>query len=406
MGSLQKNTAYFTLAMVFQKIITIAYFWYISQKLIPDSLGQYLFALSFATLFAIIVDLGMLQVLTRESAKNLEKAGLYLRNVLSLKIPLSFLAFGLVVLWLVIFPRLNNSVIYLAALVMILDSLALTLFSPLRARQNFKYESLSFVLTKIITAGIGVVILQYTENINYLILAIVIGSLCNNFYATFLLKFKFKFNLYPAVNRKILLSLLKMTPAFLLAGLFIKVYDSSFSVMLGYLQNDASVAFYGIPAKVIVSLQNLIPVAVGATIYPAMSDSHLRDQPRLKRIFEKSFKYLLVVSIVISLALFLGAKIILQILWPQYLDSLLTFRVMMLSLPFIFLAFPTGNFLNATSRQKTTTINRGIMTAVAVVLNIILIPEYGFLGAGVSLLVSSVVVFGLDVWAVKMVLYS
>ena len=49
--TLARNTTYFTSALTVQKILSFIYFWFISSRLFPDQLGQYVFALSFASLF-------------------------------------------------------------------------------------------------------------------------------------------------------------------------------------------------------------------------------------------------------------------------------------------------------------------------------------------------------------------
>src|SRR3989338_9225332 len=98
--TLAKNTTYFTAALTVQKILSFIYFWFISNNLFPGQLGQYVFALSFTTLFSIFIDLGLSPVLTRESAKQEGQANHLLQNVLGLKIPLAIITF--IVTWLII----------------------------------------------------------------------------------------------------------------------------------------------------------------------------------------------------------------------------------------------------------------------------------------------------------------
>ena len=90
-----------------------------------------------------------------------------------------------------------------------------------------------------------------------------------------------------------------------------------------------------------------------------------------------------------------GDKIVLT-LWPDYLAVVPTFKIMFLAVPFIFLAFPTGNFLNAIEKQKITALNRGVLMVASLGLNILLIPRLGLLGAGISFLISNALVFFLD----------
>ena len=77
-ANLAKNTTYYTVALTVQKILAFIYFWLISNSLLPGNLGQYVFALSFSTLFSIFIDLGLSSILTREAAKSKEQANSYL----------------------------------------------------------------------------------------------------------------------------------------------------------------------------------------------------------------------------------------------------------------------------------------------------------------------------------------
>src|SRR3990167_651552 len=139
--NLAKNTTYFTAALTVQKILAFIYFWFIANSLFPGQLGQYIFALSFTTLFSIFIDLGLSPVLTREAAKSKDRANLYLKNVIGLKIPLAIIT--LIVAWLVINITGKEAavrlLVYLASVIMILDSFSLSFWVIFRARRTLKY---------------------------------------------------------------------------------------------------------------------------------------------------------------------------------------------------------------------------------------------------------------------------
>src|SRR3989338_3989417 len=95
--NIAKNTSYFTLALVLQKVISFTYFVLIARALGPEDLGKYYFAISFASIFSILIDLGLTNVLTREIAKTKDKANAYLGACLAIKLPLSVLT-GLLII--------------------------------------------------------------------------------------------------------------------------------------------------------------------------------------------------------------------------------------------------------------------------------------------------------------------
>ncbi|OGY46471.1 MAG: hypothetical protein A2744_03425 [Candidatus Buchananbacteria bacterium RIFCSPHIGHO2_01_FULL_44_11] len=405
-GILAKNTTYFTAALTVQKILAFIYFWFISNDLFPGQLGQYVFALSFTTLFSILVDLGLSPVLTREAAKNKDQANNFLKSVIALKIPLSLLA--LAAAWLVI--NLTGKadevkiLVYLASLIMILDSFSLSFWVVFRALHNLKYESIATILVQIIIFVLGLTALKTTGQIKHLIMALFVASIFNFLLSAGLLKKKLKFSLKPKWDAKVIVYFLRIIPAFALAGIFVKIYNTADSVLLSYLASDEAVGFFAVPAKVVYALQQIIPAAFAAVIFPAFSYYYANAKELLEQTFNRAINYLLIISLPLAAGITVLAQTIVATVWPNYLSVVPTFIVMTLAIPFIFLAFPTGYLLNACDQQKKTTLNRGLITTLAVGLNIILIPQYSFLGAGIAFLITNVALLFLDFFWVRKVI--
>ena len=401
--TLAKNTTYFTGALTVQKILAFIYFWFISNNLFPEQLGQYVFALSFTTLFSIFIDLGLAPILTREAAKNQNQANLYLQNILGLKLPLAFLT--LIAVWIVINltgkPPETLVLVYLASIIMILDSFSLSFWVIFRARQNLKYESLATILVQIIIFVLGTIALKTTGQIRYLVAGLLVASVFNFCLSLGLLKFKLRFSLKPRLDRSVITHFIKIVPAFALSGIFVKIYNTSDSVLLSYLGSDAAVAFYAVPAKVVFALQQVIPAAFAAAMYPVFSHHFATSKTLLAKSFTQSFTYLIIISIPITAGLITIIPEATGLFWPSYRHTIPTFFVMTLALPFIFLAYPTGYLLNSADKQKMNTVNRGIVTVMAVVLNIILIPKFSFFGTGITFLVTNVILVLLDFYWVN-----
>ncbi|MFA6254559.1 MAG: flippase [Patescibacteria group bacterium] len=404
--SLTKNTTYYTAALTLQKILAFIYFWFISNNLFPNQLGQYIFALSFTTMFSIFIDLGLSPVLTREAAKSKEQANIYLKNILGLKIPLA--AITMIVAWVVINvtgkPENVRILVYLASVIMLLDSFSLSFWVIFRARQIMKYESIATILVQIIIFTLGIIALFTTHNVKYLMLALLVASIFNFLLSLSLLKFKLKFSLAPQYDPEIVKYFLKIVPAFALAGIFVKIYNTSDSVLLGYLDSDAAVGFFAVPAKVVYALQQIIPAAFAAVIFPAFSFYYANSKELLAKTFDKAFAYLTIVSLPITAGLIILAPQIINSVWPSYARVIPTFYAMSLAIPFIFLAFPTGYLLNSCDRQRNTTLNRGLITALAVILNIILIPKLSFFGTGITFFITNFILLFLDFFWVRKII--
>lgn len=405
-GKIIKNTTYFTAALIFQKVLSFIYFWYISNNLFSDHLGKYVWALSFTTLFSIVIDLGLSQVLTREASKDRERANDYLKNVLGIKIPLAFLA--LILVWTIVFltkeEKLAQLLVYLASVVMVLDSFTLSFYAIFRAHQTLKFESIGAAIFQIINFSLGFSFLKITGDVKYLMIALITAAAFNFLFSIILLKVKLKYSLRPIWDNKTIRYLIKIVPSFALAGIFIKLYNTTDSVILGYLADDSAVGFYSIPAKVIFALQNIIPGAFAATIFPVFSNYYVASKQLLRNTFARAVFYLMIIGLPITFGLLALSKEILQILWPSYIDVALSFKIMSFAVPFIFVSFATGPLLNACDKQRNCTINRGIITGFSILVNIILIPYLSYLGAAITFLSTYVLLFILDwIWANKII---
>jgi O-antigen/teichoic acid export membrane protein len=87
--------------------------------------------------------------------------------------------------------------------------------------------------------------------------------------------------------------------------------------------------------------------------------------------------------------------VIVRLYGEQFLPSIPVLRILLVSLIFSYLSIITGALLNATGRQSTQTVLVGIALVCNVLLNIILIPKYGIVGAAMAALIGNIVLWAL-----------
>ena len=68
-----RSSAIYTLALVYQKILSFTYFSIVARALGPEKLGTYIFALSFAAFFQLVVDFGFVPMAIRTFSQDDEK---------------------------------------------------------------------------------------------------------------------------------------------------------------------------------------------------------------------------------------------------------------------------------------------------------------------------------------------
>lgn len=404
-GNITKNTSYLTFALILQKIISFTYFTLLARNLGPEDLGKYYFAISFTTVFALLIDIGMINVLTRETAKRQNEASKLLGAVLAIKLPLALLTIigTLVAVQLGDYGALVESLIYISLACVILDSFTTTFWAVARGFHNLLFESISSVLFQIIVMSFGLFFLYQGYSLTYIISALLLASIFHFCYSSTILIKKFRITIAPVFNKALITKILIITVPFGLFAAFQKLYMYLDSVLLGIMAGNEQVGYYQISFKIIFALQ-FLPMAFVASLYPAMSNFWQNDRKQLSITFEKAITYLMVISIPISAGVVALADKIMLIFRGSYSEAILPMQIIILSVFFVFINFPIGSLLNACDRQKTNTLNMAIATSVSIIMNLILIPRFQALGASTTVLFTNILMTMLGLWAARKII--
>lgn len=393
-GNIARNTSYLTSALILQKIISFTYFTLLARYVGPASLGKYYFAISFTTIFAIFIDLGFANVLTREVAKSQERASRWLGNVLTLKLPLTAMALVAVFILinLISDDPLTRRLVYVSAISMVLDSFTATFFAVARGFHNLKYESISSVVFQVIVLSIGYTALLLGGGLLPAMAALSLASAYNFVYSWAIVKWRLKIAVRALYDRPLIKEILMISWPFAAYAILQRLYTYLDSVLLSVLAGDLQVGLYQVAFKIIFALQ-FLPMAFTASLYPAMSAYWHNNRPQLAISFERALNYLIIISWPIIIGAAVLADQIILLFKSGYDGAVWPLRISIIALFFIFVNFPIGSLLNACDAQKKNTRNMAIVTALSVLLNLALIPRWQAVGASVTVLVTNALMF-------------
>jgi O-antigen/teichoic acid export membrane protein len=398
-SNIAKNTSYFTLALILQKVLTLAYFAVLARNINPEDLGKFYVSLSFASIFLTIIDLGQANVLTREVAKDDIAAKKYIRSIMAIKFPLIILSSAMVAAMANVlnYPDITKNLIYLSVGIMILDSLSTTFFAIIRGYHNLSYESVISVLMQAVILILGLFFIHEHLGLYFLMVATISGSIFRFSTSLILLTKKWKVSLRPDFNWPAMKAILAITAPFAMFAIFNKLYLYLDTVMLSKLAGDYETGIYQIAFKFIFALQ-FLPLAFVASLYPAFAKywGEGNESTQLAVTFERAINYLTFIALPISAGIFAIAPELIRFFKPEYAAGVGPLRITILALFFIFLNYPIGSLLNACDRQKDNTRNMLIALALSVVLNIFLIPKFQAWGAGITVLATNITMFALS----------
>lgn len=402
--NIARNTSYLTLALILQKIISFTYFIILTRALGVEMMGQYYAALSFTTIFAIFIDLGFANTLTREVAKNQDQAKAWLSNVIAIKIPLGILTWiiALSTAYTLNGGTLAFSLILISSICMVLDSFTSTFFATARGFHNLKYESISSVIFQLIILTLGYLALLRGYGVKVAMAVLALASIYNFIYSFIIVRYRIGLKWRPKFEKEFINNIFRISWPFALFAISQRLYTYLDSVMIASLANYHQVGVYQIAFKIIFALQ-FLPMAFTASLYPAMSSYWINNKEQLVLSFQRAMNYLIIISLpIIGGVIALDDKIV--GLFKAGTEAIWPLRISILALFFIFVNFPIGSLLNACDRQRKNLIFMLSITITSVTANFFLIPKYGAIGASFTVLLTSAMMFFLGIFEIRKII--
>jgi len=399
-----QNASFLSAAYIGQKLLSFVYFTLIARIVGVVDTGAYVFALSFSTICSVFVDFGLSQLLQREIAQKPENTQTLLAGALRLKALYAVVsvAVGLGVFTFIADGQQMWNMIFIAMGIMLFDSYVLTVWAAFRGRHYLAYESIAIVSSQAIVLVVGLIGLYAKAPLEILLLALLAGSAWTAVYATIACRRILGF--WPRPMRGSTGTLARRSLSFGVASTFSRLFASLDSVMLGQMVGTAAVGFYAIPNKFVFAAQ-FIPAAVSASLYPALSHFHLRDQQQMRKLFFQAFSFLYMLAAPMAVGLFILTPAIVHELYTSVYDpSILAMQIMVWGIIFGFLEYPFGALLAAMGQQKKNSITRVVVVFVNVALNLILIPRFSFVGTAIAAVASYAVLTGMGAFWSRAVL--
>lgn len=394
---LAKNATYLTIASIIQKGMTFAYYGFLARSIGTEGMGKYTFALTMSSVFVIFMDIGLGTLLTREVAKRKESLQETFNRFFSLKIVaigVSLLAFILTIhLSEAIFANIDTldvKLMYIAAAIIVFDTLAFTAFSILRALQRLAQEAVAIVIYQATVITTGIAAILHGLPLTVVLSALLVGSVLQCTYMWRAVRrethitFQFRFSWSDAKK------LIALAAPFAIAGIIFKLNGSVDGIMLKILKGDDAAGVYGLAFKLTFALM-VVPGAFATSYYPAMSEYFKTAKEKMAPVFSQALRYMALLSFPIAAGTIVLGDNLIELIWPEFEGAIPALVVFMIALPFLFANYPIGNLLNAANLQRRNTAQMCIALVVNIAFNAVLIPLYGVLGASIAQLVSSVV---------------
>lgn len=388
-----KNTSWLALGETISMAIGFVLAIILARYLGDEVFGQYSFIFSFVFLFATLAYFGIATISTKEIAQNPEKSEDYFSNILSLKVIFVILAYFGVFIFSQFLGKPNEikNLIYLAGFCLIFRALSHGLCSLFRAHQKFFYEALTKILEYPILLGLIILIVLSKGKFSLIIWAYVFSSLIGLIGALILVRIyflkKIKFGFDFSFWKKVLVQAWPIA----LASTFVAIYFKIDTIMLSLMKTDRVVGWYNAAYNLTFALL-FLPNLIMVSFFPEMSKIFKNHQNDWLKFYQKSLGLMAVLGLVVSSIVFLGARIIILIIYGStYLASIPALKILA---PALFFSYLSHVFLFSLISVNRQIIYTGVTFFGAVFnlgLNFIFIPRYSYLGAAFTTLLTEAV---------------
>jgi O-antigen/teichoic acid export membrane protein len=372
---------------------------WIARMLGPEQYGLLSYAQSLVALFSAISTLGLDSFVIRELVKDEDKNDLLLGTAFVLKFFGGLLVLGL----LFIAVNLTGDDAYTQLLIFIIASS--TIFQSFgvidfyfQAKVQSKFAVYASFIVLLINTPIKILLLIYEASLEAFAVAFTLEYIITAIGLVFfyhqqkesIRKWKF--------NGALAKSLLKDSWPLILSSLSISIGMRIDQVMLKTLIDQTSVGFYAVGVK-LAEVFTFIPMIVCQSIFPKIIEMDFQKE-RLKLIK-------LIRIIFFTLAFFavgvnvLSAFAISISYGEEYIRSEIVLDILIWSIPVTFLNIITTKILIKLNRRIPILARQLTLAAVNILLNIILIPKYGIVGAALATLLADISLLFFEVFLSK-----
>lgn len=359
-------------------------------------LGKYSFAFSFVSLFLIIADMGLPTLITKEVAKDRKLAQLHLTKTFTLKLILNVITFAVTLAVIFASRRDYETIIFvgLAALAMVFFNLAGIFRAIFQAYEIMEYEALMKVIERIIAVSLGIFLFYRGYGLIALFIVLVFSNLM--YYLSIFALTKAKISgISLSFDKKSWKQNLKESVPFWVTTIFITLYFKIDTVMLTFIKGFEAAGWYNAALKIIEVITR-IPFLLNVAVFPAFSKFYRNSHDKTKLFYTKSFYFMIVLALPMATGLVLLAdRIIVYVFSQEFANSIAALQILAASLVFVFVNYLMGYLLNAIDRQRLFTLTVTTTAIINILLNLMLIPKYSYIGAASATLISEVINFGM-----------
>lgn len=407
--SLTRKVALNTIVQIIGKVITtlmsLMLVAALTRYLGVAGYGQYTTIFAYTQFFAVLADFGFFWFLVREIAKTNTDHDKITNNVLTFRSLVAFLIFSLAFLIALFIPqyhdlRLGIGIIAAASFWMTLNGTYVGIFQN---KLRMDKAALTDILGRTVILALVLFQIKTNASLNQILWVYFLGNLINFVSSAWLGKVYLHFR--PSFDfiywKKIFWECLPISVVTILGMIYFKID----TVILSLLKSSTDVGIYGPPYKVLEILL-LVPAIFMGNVFPIIT-RYIDDQnERLAPAFQKAFDFLVLLAVPIVVGvIFTAPRIIHIVAGPDFMTahtispvmgipatSALVLQILIVAVGISYLSHLFGYSVIAVGKQVKLIWPNLFLVFFNIGLNLILIPKFSYIGAGLVTVFTEVLV--------------
>ncbi len=389
-----KNSLAPMILALMNRMVDFAFALLMLRILAPEGAGHYQFAVTFIGYVEILSRFGLGTLLTREVARDHAQGNKYLSNITILRLLLWLGSLPLmgIVLWLyVVFGGVTQEAVIAVgffAIGQFFSNIADALTSLFYAYEKAEYPAAISTVTTVTRVSLGALALLLGGGVIGLAAVSVVANLTSLTILSYLLLRKI-FRPYldndPGLRRHMVRESLPLMINHLLQTVFFRIDV----LILQPTWGARAVGLYSAAYKYIDGMI-IVPSYFTLAIFPLMSRYAQTGRDSLVRAYILSLRLLLMIALPVAVGTpFIARELILILGGSEYLpDSMIALQLLIWFLPFSFINQVTHYVLIAIDQQRFLTKAFLIGVTFNIVVNLFLIPRYGYRAAAITTIFS------------------
>ena len=384
-----KNVVSLQLSKFLSKLFGVFFVAFAARYLGAVGFGQWSLIFLFVGFFGLIADFGVDRLTVRDVARNLDSAAKYLSNTFAFKflslLPTAALLLGVV--HFVHYPEETFELFLIALPLLFLGVLCGPFSSIIQAHEKIYVLSVVDICQGFATAVGGIILLLIGFGIkSLLVLHIVLNVV--RFVTLLVITKGIVGRLWYPLKLHFLGNLIKPALPFAILSILALIHWKVDYFMISKILGEEQLGLYAAAYKIF-EIVGMVGTTVNSALYPTISVLFGESREKLRRAYERIQKYFIIFSLPVAIIIFLFAEeIILSLYGNQYSESVNVLVVLSLGFCIFFFTIPMRMVINNSEFIIKLVPYSVLTTALNIVLNLVMIPRYGIIGAALVTLIA------------------